>query len=50
MFMGSGTTALVANQHGRRYMGCELNAEYVALAENRLSVPITANMFTSEGL
>jgi len=36
-FMGSGTTAMVATQHGRQYLGCELNPEYVALQEARLS-------------
>lgn len=36
-FMGSGTTAQVALQHGRQYLGCELNPEYVALQDARLS-------------
>lgn len=35
-FNGAGTTGLVALQHGRRYVGIELNPEYVALAEDRL--------------
>lgn len=35
-FMGSGTTAAVALQHGRRAIGCELNTEYLALIEDRL--------------
>lgn len=35
-FMGSGTTAQVALQNGRRYMGCELNAEYGALQQERI--------------
>jgi len=35
-FMGSGTTGLVAAQHGRRYVGCELNAEYAEMAETRI--------------
>lgn len=35
-FMGSGTTALVAANNGRKYIGCELNPEYVAIAERRL--------------
>lgn len=38
-FMGSGTTALVARSLGRQYIGSELNAEYVAMANKRLSVP-----------
>ena len=36
-FMGSGTTASVALQHGRQYLGCELNEEYGALQEERIN-------------
>lgn len=36
-FMGSGTTAQVALQHGRQYIGCELNTEYGVLIDARLS-------------
>jgi DNA modification methylase len=36
-FMGSGTTALVAKQLGRDYIGIELNENYIKLAEERLS-------------
>jgi DNA modification methylase len=35
-FNGSGTTGLVALQLGRKYIGIELNPEYVALTEKRL--------------
>ena len=35
-FMGSGTTAAVAKQHCRQYLGCELNPEYRTLIEERL--------------
>ena len=35
-FMGSGTTAQVALQHGRKYLGCELNQEYEKLQNDRL--------------
>lgn len=35
-FMGSGTTAEVAIRHGRDAVGFELNADYIALAEERL--------------
>jgi DNA modification methylase len=31
-FMGSGTTAQVARQHGRKAIGFELNADYIAIA------------------
>lgn len=36
-FMGSGTTALVARRLGRDFIGCDLNPDYVAMANNRLS-------------
>ena len=36
-FTGSGTTAFVALTHNRRFVGTELNPEYVKLAEKRLS-------------
>ena len=35
-FLGSGTTAAVAKQLGRRYVGIELNPEYCSLAERRI--------------
>lgn len=31
-FMGSGTTARVAKKHGRNWIGCDLNAEYIRWA------------------
>ena len=36
-FMGSGTTAVVAKQNHRNYLGIELNPEYVKMAENRIN-------------
>lgn len=36
-FMGSGTTASVALQHGRQYLGCELNPEYEPLQDRRIA-------------
>jgi len=36
-FMGSGTTAQVSIQHGRQYLGCELNPEYKALQDERIA-------------
>ena len=36
-FMGSGTTAQVAVQHGRRAIGCELNPAYIDLIHQRLA-------------
>lgn len=35
-FMGSGTTAQVAVQHGRQYLGCELNPDYGPLQDARI--------------
>lgn len=35
-FLGSGTTALVAERLGRRWVGIELNPEYVQMAADRL--------------
>jgi DNA modification methylase len=36
-FMGSGTTAQVAQHLGRQYLGCELNATYEKLQKKRLA-------------
>lgn len=41
-FAGAGTTALVAKRLNRRYIGCDLNAEYVEMARRRVeSIPYT---------
>ncbi len=40
-FMGSGTTAVAARNLGRRFIGCDLSADYVAIANKRLSQPYT---------
>jgi DNA modification methylase len=36
-FVGSGTTAVAAVRTGRRYVGYDINSEYVALAERRVA-------------
>jgi DNA modification methylase len=36
-FMGSGTTAQVALNNARQYLGCELNSEYKKLQDERLN-------------
>lgn len=36
-FMGSGTTAQVAQTLGRKYLGCELNPDYKPLQDKRLA-------------
>ncbi len=38
-FMGSGTTAQVAQALGRDWIGCELNADYEALQRQRTAQP-----------
>jgi DNA modification methylase len=39
-FLGAGTTAMVAKQEGRQYVGFELNPAYIEIAERRIaSVP-----------
>ena len=42
-FMGSGTTAAVALQHGRQYLGCELNEAYGPLQQQRIDAATPAN-------
>ena len=41
-FMGSGTTAMVAKQHNRHYIGCELHDNYKDLIEQRVPVEISS--------
>jgi len=36
-FTGSGTTAVVAHAHGRRFTGFELSEEYAAMARERVA-------------
>jgi DNA modification methylase len=36
-FMGSGTTAIVAMKNNRKYIGCEINQEYIKIAESRIA-------------
>jgi len=36
IFMGSGTTAMVAHRLGRRFLGTEGSAEYIAIAKERI--------------
>jgi DNA modification methylase len=45
-FTGSGTTGAVALKHHRKFIGCELNAEYVKLATARIESECT--MFNQE--
>lgn len=45
-FFGAGTTGLVAQRHGRKWIGCELNPEYASIASERIEAE--ANLFTKE--
>ncbi len=47
-FLGSGTTAVAARNLGRRYLGCDLSAEYLDIAHARLAEPYTLPMFADE--
>lgn len=42
-FMGAGTTALVAKELGRNYVGFELKPEYIKIARERLSTKTAVN-------
>lgn len=44
-FAGSGTTLKMARNLNRPYIGCDINADYVALAKRRLAQPYTLSMF-----
>lgn len=46
-FMGSGTTAVVARRHGRRFLGVELVPDYAALAKARLALSCSRRSFLS---
>ncbi|HHN93933.1 MAG TPA: site-specific DNA-methyltransferase, partial [Anaerolineae bacterium] len=37
-FLGSGTTAVVAEQLGRRWLGCDISAEYCTWAVQRIEL------------
>ena len=44
-FFGAGTTGLVAQRHGREWIGCEINPEYAAIAQARIEAE--SNLFTA---
>ena len=44
-FFGAGTTGLVAQRHNRKWVGCELNPEYAAIAQARIKAE--SNLFTA---
>ena len=46
-FMGSGSAGVAAIETGRRFVGCEISAEYFAIAESRIkSAALQQNLFT----
>ena len=45
-FSGSGTTLIACKKNNRKYIGCELDAEYIKIAEARLSVADEAKQTT----
>ncbi|MBP7960515.1 MAG: site-specific DNA-methyltransferase [Caldilineaceae bacterium] len=48
-FFGSGTVGLVCQQHSRKFLGIELNPEYVQIAANRLRIdPSHIEIFEKE--
>lgn len=44
-FAGSGTTLVAAQMHGRRFIGCDLEAKYIEAARKRLAKPYTVPLF-----
>lgn len=44
-FMGSGTTAVAARELGRDYIGCDITAHYIDMANKRLAKPYTLPLF-----
>ena len=49
-FNGSGTTGVVSLKHGRRYLGVELNPEYVELAHRRIANSVPPMMMLGEDI
>lgn len=47
-FCGAGTVGVVALRHGRRFLGLELNPEYVAMARRRIAGPLFADHHDTE--
>lgn len=44
-FLGSGTTAVVASRARRNFIGCEINPEFVAIAEKRIAAETEQGRF-----
>ncbi len=48
-FMGSGTTAKIAHLLNRKWIGSEISKKYVDIANERLKMHMTNNLFTVYG-
>ena len=46
-FFGSGTVGAVARRHSRRYIGIELNADYITMAEERIADELQPVLWTA---
>jgi site-specific DNA-methyltransferase (adenine-specific) len=46
--MGSGTTGIACIQAGRRFIGCEINPEYHAVAARRIGEALANGTSTKE--
>jgi DNA modification methylase len=46
-FGGSGTTSKMARNNGRRWLTCDISAEYCELMRKRLAAPYTMPMFAA---
>ena len=49
IFMGSGTTALTSLELGRKFIGFEINPEYVKIAEGRIKKATTQTKLNTDG-
>ena len=50
-FMGSGTTGVAALQLGRKFIGCEIDPDYFAIAERRIAqAALQPGLFTASNL
>ena len=49
-FNGSGTTGMVAMKHGRKYVGIELNPDYIKMSEDRITKAINERPMFAAGL
>ena len=49
-FNGSGTTGMVAMKHGRKYVGIELNPDYIKMSEDRITKAVNERPMFAAGL